>query len=158
MLKLAADNADGVQDIKGAIAAIHFMVTNAAKYDVEDNVFVQEIQQLGLPKENTDMIAKQLRETKDHLRAKFAEDSYRISRLLSTDWRVDMVLGSSSRPAETAEKEKIIHLNMHIDNRPGDVDSPDKHRNLAFEVSSTKLDGLVHELSQVLHMMQSLDS
>jgi len=151
---LASDNADGFQDIKGAIAAIHFMVSNAAKYDVEDNVFVQEIQQLGLPKENTDMIAKQLRETKDLLRAKFAENSYRISRLISTDWRVDTVLGSSS----ANDSDKVIQLNMHIEQNPGSDSLSSNTKNVAFEVSSTKLDGLIRELSQVVQIMQSLDS
>eukprot|EP01031_Cornospumella_fuschlensis_P038480 gene38480-46772_t len=65
VLKLAADNADGLQDLKGAIAALHFMISNSAKYDTDDKVLIQEIQQLGLPKENSDMIAKQYRETKE---------------------------------------------------------------------------------------------
>eukprot|EP01039_Chlorochromonas_danica_P010699 gene10699-11874_t len=167
VLKIAADLADGVQDVKGAVAALHFMITNAAKYDVEDNVFVQEIQQLGLPKENTDMIVKQLREHKDSLRSFFADKTFRISRLLGTDWRVDTILCSSDsekQQEKTAEntKEKIIHLNMHIDNRPDQIEDKkedkDRFSNLAFEMSSVQLDCLVRELSQVYQMMQNVDS
>lgn len=37
-------------DIKAMIAALHFMLCNAAKYDCEEKVFSLELQQLGLPK------------------------------------------------------------------------------------------------------------
>lgn len=126
------------------------MVTNAAKHDVEDAALVQEIQQLGLPKENSDMIVRQYREHKDALRAKLASSSYRIGALLSTDWRVDSILAPI--PAT------VIHLNLHIDKRPDDDKAVGKYENLAFELSSVQLDGLVRELGQVLIMMQSLDT
>lgn len=48
VLKLAADNADGISDIKGSIAAVHFMITNAAKHDLDEGSLVMEIQQLGI--------------------------------------------------------------------------------------------------------------
>lgn len=35
---------------QGSVAAVHFIVTNAAKHDVDESSLVQEIQQLGLPK------------------------------------------------------------------------------------------------------------
>ena len=40
----------GVSDAKACIAALHFMVFNAAKFDVEDSTLTRELQQLGLPK------------------------------------------------------------------------------------------------------------
>uniref|UniRef100_A0A7I4CEH2 Uncharacterized protein n=1 Tax=Physcomitrium patens TaxID=3218 RepID=A0A7I4CEH2_PHYPA len=40
----------GVSDAKACIAALHFMVSNAAKFDVEDHTLTRELQQLGLPK------------------------------------------------------------------------------------------------------------
>ncbi|RYH05634.1 hypothetical protein EON65_44155 [archaeon] len=133
------------------------MIANAAKYDTDDKVLIQEIQQLGLPKENSDMIAKQYRETKEALRNKFAEDSYRVSRLLSTDWRVDTVLASSGATAQATE-DRIVHLNMHIDTKPGEEDSKTKLKHLAFELSGVKLDTLIKELRQVQHMIESMDS
>lgn len=36
-----------ISDLKGAIAAILFMTKNAAKFDVDEYTFLQEIQQLG---------------------------------------------------------------------------------------------------------------
>jgi hypothetical protein len=37
-------------DIKAAIAALSFIIANGAKYNVEDGVLSNELQQLGLPK------------------------------------------------------------------------------------------------------------
>jgi hypothetical protein len=40
----------GHSDTKGAVSALHFALSNSAKYDVEDTTLLLEIQQLGLPK------------------------------------------------------------------------------------------------------------
>ena len=175
-MKLAADNYDGVSDIKGAVAAVHFIVTNAAKYDVDDRSLTQEIQQLGLPKENTDAIVKQYREHKDNLRAKFAEQSYRVSRLLHTDWRVDHIISSSA--GEEGHTGALVHLKMQVDTAPEqntseplhageDRDSGggsavqsngDRVKDVAFEVSAERLDVLVYELSQAQKLLESVES
>ncbi|KAG0555872.1 hypothetical protein KC19_11G009900 [Ceratodon purpureus] len=49
-LKITTDASLGVSDAKACIAALHFMVSNAAKFDVEDSTLSRELQQLGLPK------------------------------------------------------------------------------------------------------------
>ena len=40
----------GASDAKACIAALHFLVSNSAKFDVEDFTLTRELQQLGLPK------------------------------------------------------------------------------------------------------------
>lgn len=40
----------GVSDAKACIAALHFLVSNSAKFDVDDFTLTRELQQLGLPK------------------------------------------------------------------------------------------------------------
>lgn len=175
MRKLASDNADGVADIKGAIAAIHFIITSAAKYDVADAVLIQEIQQLGLPKENSDTIAKQYRENKDTLRQVLEEKSYRINHYVSADWRVDQVLAYSTNQSNTSQTtdnafqlstQKLVHLNLKI-NHQTDVTkaqvvesgSNNRHiESLAFELSAEQLDLLIHELSQAEKLMDDISS
>lgn len=157
---------------QGAVAALHFMLTNAVKHDVDEKSFVQEVLQLGLPKENTDAIAKQYRENKDRLREKFAEESYRVSRLLSVDWRVDQVLASSETAAtnsKNASMSATVHLNLRVDTKPQlgalpvSTDSSvavlnDRVKALAFEMSAKKLDVLIHELSQAQNLMESIEN
>lgn len=162
VLKLAAENSDGVSDIKGSVAAVHFMVTSAAKHDVDEVSFVQEIQQLGLPKENAEAIARQYREAKDAVRDKFAEDSYRISRLVSSDWRVDRIIASSS----DLEAEATVQFMFKIDNLPHKAASSESStdgrlaavKDLVCEMPVEKLDVLIHELEFAQQLMESLHS
>jgi hypothetical protein len=134
------------------------MVTSAAKHDLDEISFVQEIQQLGLPKENADAVARQYREHKDTLRDRFALESYRISQLISTDWRVDQIVASSiDEPLECT-----IQLMMKINQRPHDklngsnADQNGKTLSVTCEMPVGKLDVLIHELSNAQTLMESL--
>jgi COMM domain containing 4 len=142
---------------QGAIAAVHFMITSAAQYDLDDRVLIQEIQQLGLPKENSETICKQYRETKDRLRAKLENSSYRVSKLTATDWRVDQVLASSADPKANTS-HRVVHVNMNVDTEPNASDiSPLRFQDVSFVMDAEQLDLLVHELAQAQHLMQSLE-
>ena len=146
------------------------MITNAAKHDLDELSFVQEIQQLGLPKENSDAIARQFRDNKDSLRSSLAKDSYRISKLLSTDWRVDHIIasGSSDNTTTNIKNETLIKLNLLVDTEPQKSNniSNTKNENLfnshiqniSFELSSDKLDILVHELSEAKKLLENVES
>lgn len=171
VLKLAADNEDGTSDMKGAIAAVHFMITNAAKHDLDEQSLVQEIQQLGLPKENSEAIARQYREHKDALRSQFAEDSYKVNRLLSTEWRVDHVIASSKQPTESStalsetESAALVHIKFAIDTKPqlGAISQTtpadgDRIQERAFEMSAEKLDILMHELSHAHSLLLNMQN
>ena len=74
----------GASDIKPSIAALHFIITNGAKYDIDDATLSNELQQLGLPKgilltypftflqelaEHCDALVRPYRDNKDKLRA-----------------------------------------------------------------------------------------
>jgi hypothetical protein len=120
---------------------------------------VQEIQQLGLPKENSDAIARHYRENKDNLRTVFANSSYKVSTLLSTSWRVDLTVASSEGNSITP----IAHLKFAIDTKPNDrspsgsISNPENRvTELACELSSDKLDVLIHELTQAQGLMDSM--
>lgn len=39
--------AGGLSDTKGAVAALRFILSNSAKYDIEDSTLLLEVQQLG---------------------------------------------------------------------------------------------------------------
>ncbi len=242
MLKLAADNADGVSDIKvhhtthithtyshphlptpqtrtylppttmcvsmclcmsacvcihiyakGSVAAIHFTVTNAAKFDVDDTSLVQELQQLGLPKENADHIGKVYREHKEALREVFARESLKVSVLMGVEWRVDHVVASSSSSSylntssNTSllgdESQAIVQLKMVLDTRPQDSHSSTslsststssstpfspsvnvvdvdggRVQEFAMEMTSAKLNVLIHELNKATVLMMSVQN
>lgn len=137
--------------MQGAIAAIHFILSNAAKFDVDEKSLILEVQQLGLPKENTEAIAKQYTDAKELLRRKLAEDSYRVNQLVSVDWRVDHIIASSS--VDSSSGGSLINVKLDLDSRfeqHGPV-----HSTIAFQVTPQKLDVLISELSQAKRLMES---
>ena len=82
-------------DIKAAVAAIAFIVQQAVRSDVDHNVLNAELQQLGLPRENSDGLSRPFRIHRERLRAQARADSLRAPRLLSLDWRLDAVVATS---------------------------------------------------------------
>ena len=138
------------------------MVTSAAKHDVDEVSFVQEMQQLGLPKENAEAVARQYREHKDTLRDRFSEDSYRISRLISTDWRVDRIVASSSElpPEATVQLKLVVDALPHESSKGNTAkeSSVTGVKDIACEMPAEKLDVLIHELEFAQSMMDSLHS
>merc|ERR1712196_353654 len=88
-----------VSDVKAAVAAIRFIVSNAVKYDVEEGVLKHELQQLGLPKEHSEALGRPYREQRDNLRHTFNENSFRLTQVDAVDWRVAVVLGHSGTSA-----------------------------------------------------------
>ena len=95
VLKLTKDTFDSASDVKAAVAGIDFILANSAKYDVDFDTLTQEIQQMGLPKENADALVKSFRDNKDVLRQRLASQSFSLQRLRSLEWRADCVLGSN---------------------------------------------------------------
>lgn len=138
--------------MQGSVAAIHYIITNSARHNLDEATLLMEIQQLGLPKENADAIAKQFRDSKDALRDKFAEDSYRISKLVGADWRVDRVLATSAQD----EPSCVVQMRLQVDTKPHLREAEEKLRTVAFEMSPEKLSVLIHELSAAHSAMEGL--
>lgn len=83
-------------DIKATVAAIAYVVTNATRYRVDAEALNAELQQLGLPKENSDGISRPFRIHRDKLTAQAAADSLRLPRVCSAAVRSDVIVASSA--------------------------------------------------------------
>lgn len=109
------------------------------------------------------------------MRAQFAEDSYKVSRLLQTDWRIDHVIASSSSSSSTdgaASSEPssgtLIHVKMVVDTQPhlGTIDTSssssiaegDRVKGCSFEMSAEKLDVLIYELSNAHTLLMNMQN
>lgn len=155
LLKLVSDDAEGMSILKGMVAAVHFVLVNAARYDVDETSLTQEIQQLGLPKENAEAITKVYREYKEMLRDNLSSKSFRVSRHVETDWRVDHVIASSDSSSSSGP---LVHLNIKSDPTPhkGHFGLKDRTKSTAFEMSVDQLDLLLHELSDAREKLHRL--
>ena len=116
-------------NLPGAVAAVHFVVASAVKYDVDDGVFATELEQLGLPRENAAAILRPYRESKGALRATFAAGTFRAAPTACAGWTADRAAGSAA-----------LRLS-----------GPD----LRVDVGADKLAVLLHELGQVKAMMDA---
>lgn len=159
VLKLTKDTFQGLSDVKAAVAAIHFIFVNAVKHDVDESTLSQELQQLGLPKENCEAFSRTLRDNREKLRERLTEVSFRMPRLDSLDWRVDMLLSSNlTDDLNVPNVQMKFNINetqptiMRTPFSDGDETIP-----LAFEMSADKFRVMYAELSNARRLMEALE-
>ena len=93
--KMTKDASFDNSDTKAVLAAINHMFRSAARFDCDEEVFSNEIGQLGLPKEHVDAMVRCFKEKKIALRGALREDMISAPLLSSIDWRASVVLASS---------------------------------------------------------------
>mmetsp|Transcript_1708 Transcript_1708/g.3660 ORF Transcript_1708/g.3660 Transcript_1708/m.3660 type:complete len:208 (+) Transcript_1708:83-706(+) len=154
--KMTGKELGGHSDTKGVVAALHFVLSQSAKYDIDDTTLQLEIQQLGLPKENADALARTFRESKDALRARFAEMAFRVNTLATVEWRVDQVMASSSAEEEAGAQ---VHLKFAVDTAPHRTDggAAAELEETAVTMSAEKFQVFHHELRQARAQMAALE-
>jgi len=148
--KHAADAKFSLSDTKAAIAELDFIFQNAVKYEIDESILKNELQQLGLPKEHSEMVAKLFRENFDNLKTRFTNDSFRITEIHAVDWRADLILGSSDMP-----NTQIPTISIKIGHqRPEDKGMT---KPISFEASSTQFRVLLNELRAARSAMAELE-
>lgn len=147
--KLTSDAKFEIGDIKASIAVLSFILSSAAKHNVDGESLSSELQQLGLPKEHATGLCKSYEDKQTALQEKLKDCSLRLNRLDSVSWRVDYTLSSS----ELKEvNEPLIHLRFNVRN----VDTGNLEPTV-MSVSADKFRVLLTELRQAQTMMNSLN-
>jgi len=145
--KLVKDANFDSSDIKASIAALHFILSNGAKYDIDDATLSNELQQLGLPREHSDALIRPYRDNKDKLRANAKDHILKFPRLDSVDWRVDYLL-STSHIQDLSAPAVQISLNVK--------DGEKEAKAHSFEVSADKFRVLYYELKAAQSLIEGL--
>ncbi|KAL1496471.1 hypothetical protein AB1Y20_016425 [Prymnesium parvum] len=86
--KLLGDAKLDAAETKAVVAALHFIVTSAARHDVDSVVLGEELQQLGLPREHTDALTASFVDARQPMQRRFREQSLRLPQLDSLHWRL----------------------------------------------------------------------
>ncbi|XP_033624970.1 COMM domain-containing protein 4-like [Asterias rubens] len=146
--KLTADAKYETGDVKASIAALNFILSSAAKYNVDGESLSNELQQLGLPKEHSSALCRSYQDKLEALQKKFKEQSFRVSKLEAVDWRVDYILGSSELKDVN---EPSVQLRLHIKNPDNDSVEP-----VSFNISADKFRILLSELKQTQQLMDGV--
>ncbi|NWS14428.1 COMD4 protein, partial [Pachyramphus minor] len=104
-------------DVKATIAVLSFILSSAAKHNVDSESLSSELQQLGLPKaEHASGLCRSYEEKQSSLQDSLRACSLRLSQLGLVRWRVDYTLSSS----ELQEvNEPLVHLTFNVQNREG---------------------------------------
>jgi len=97
---------------KGVVAALHFILTSSARYDVAEDALALELQQLGLPKEHTEALVAALHDGRAPLQEHFADASLRLARLESLRWRVH------ADPSDAAAGAHAVELRLGVRDQP----------------------------------------
>eukprot|EP00250_Pteridium_aquilinum_P007203 c16974_g1_i3 orf=127-714(-) len=86
--RLITDSSVGASDLKACVALVHFIVTSAAKFNLNEDILSKELQQLGLPKEHSNALCVPFHDKKDELQAKLLQQSFKIDALSVCGWQV----------------------------------------------------------------------
>ncbi|NWV18575.1 COMD4 protein, partial [Origma solitaria] len=115
ILKLTSDAKLESGDVKATIAVLGFILSSAAKHNVDSESLSSELQQLGLPKaEHASGLCRSYEEKQSSLQDRLRACSLRLSQLGSVCWRVDYTLSSS----ELQEvNEPLVHLTFNVRDR-----------------------------------------
>ena len=84
-------------DIRGAIAAIIFILRGAAQYDVQPEGLGKELSQIGLPAEHSRAFWKAYQGHADDLRDVLLSQTLALPGLKSVHWRVDYILSCGAK-------------------------------------------------------------
>jgi len=140
-------NIKNQSDVKGIIAALSFILRNAAKFDVKPDNVSQELQQLGLPRTHSRGIARIVGKEKESLQQFLLQTSFRLSRVKSLEWRIDFVIGTNLiEDVNTPTVE--MKLNLESPNKSNEI--------LSFGLNYEKFRVLLGELKRAKNLMDML--
>ncbi|XP_072201736.1 COMM domain-containing protein 4 [Excalfactoria chinensis] len=148
ILKLTSDAKLESGDVKAAIAVLDFILSNAAKHNVDGESLSSELQQLGLPKEHATGLCRSYEEKQSSLQDSLRAGSLRLSRLDGVSWRVDYTL-SSSELQEVGEP--VVQLLLRVRHR-----ERGEPQAVPMAVSAEKFRLLLAELKQAQALMKTL--
>ncbi|XP_028306967.1 COMM domain-containing protein 4 isoform X1 [Gouania willdenowi] len=146
--KLTADAKFESGDIKASIAVLAFILSSAAKHDVDSESLSSELQQLGLPKEHTTGLCKSYEDKHTALQDKLRETSLRLGRLEEVSWRVDYTLSSSQLKQVNQPVVQLKLQTQGAESRSSET--------TVVSVSADKFRVLLTELKQAQTMMDAL--
>ena len=147
-------------EVKGSVAAIHFFLTSSAKYNLDSEILLAEIQQLGLPKDASEALVQHYSDSKQEIQQSLERARFRKSKLNDVSWRVDHVVACSDSEKNKNELETQVQLILNMDPNPHlSVDDPakcSKNTHFAVEMTCEKFEILYQELSEAKRLMSNL--
>lgn len=150
------------EEINIIISVIHFIITSSVINDVDSIVLNQELQQLGVPQENSDSISKVYKSNSKELTNLFTVDTFYNDRLsFKSDgcndlkWKINTIL-SDNFSSFNRLKNKIIDQNEDIDlsNHKLNKHIELKIKNDVYSVNKEVLGKLIMDLEKASNIIK----
>jgi len=149
--KLCLDSGLTPAETHSALAVLEFVIRGASKYRVEEAELMKEIEQLGLPHENTESIIKTMGKDREGLIAATKNSVLRISRPIGVDYLIGFVAGNGQQ-----KKGNIIgtEIKLKISYQDG-IEKVQKDTEFAIE--RKELSQLISDLKKCEDMINGLE-
>ncbi|KAG8186920.1 hypothetical protein JTE90_000393 [Oedothorax gibbosus] len=134
--KLTADAKYETSDVKATVAALSFIFSSSTKHGIDEESLLNELQQLGLPKESTNALGKVFSEKFPLLQEKLKSDSFKLTEIRNINWQVNHILLSSCL---NEVNNPSVRLSFEV--KENNQQEP---RLNSFDLSSTKFQLLLH--------------
>nr|XP_032290737.1 COMM domain-containing protein 4 isoform X2 [Drosophila virilis] len=129
-------------DGKTAVACVHYMLTNAARYSCSETIFGEEIQQLGLPKDHAAAMCRVLQAHATVIRQKLIDKAFRSSLFpISHDIHLKLTILRLS----VNELQSIRNVTS-----PGET--PPNCATLELKISQELVDGLPKDTTHIVNI------
>ena len=125
------------EEIKIVISSLTFIIKSSGKFDVDDMMLSQELQQLGMPQDNADAIAKVYKKNKDALRVFLKDDIFSFNKITDVHFKTSYCIANKYNNFECVnekESEEINEDNYNI----GSMEKIDV--TLCFDLKGNNLD------------------
>ncbi len=156
------------------ISVLEFIFKNSSKFEIEDIVLNQELQQLGLPQENADSISKVFKNQRENLKNKLKDQVFSFSKVLGVEHKVSYLLADDMYNFQVDEKteeddtEKVsdkeikaldtkIDLILKIGNTSNLGSSNDKE-NYHLSTNKITLGKMINDLEKSLELIKKYKS
>ncbi len=107
------------EEITIVISSLCFIIKSSGKFNVDDLVLSQELQQLGLPQDTADAISKVYKKNKDLLRNYLKDDIFSFNRVSDVHYKISYCLADKYNNFDCKnekENEEINEDNYMISN------------------------------------------
>ena len=150
-------------DAEGKIifSLLDFILRNSVKFDIEDNILSNELQQLGLPLENAESIVKIFKNQKEKLKKKLSNEIFSNENLKEIDYKISYVLANdindfknneiSENKFEEEKTKNLDNDNFLLSKIEGRILislGEDKENKITFSSNKETLGKLINDLNK----------
>lgn len=99
------------EEITIVISSLCFIIKSSGKFNVDDMMLSQELQQLGLPQDNADAISKVYKKNKDALRAFLKEDIFSFNKISDVHYKTSYCIADKYNNFDCANEKESEEIN-----------------------------------------------